>query len=448
LFPKLDPLHQILQALCDAITSRTPAAAVTTTTPTAAANTIATTGGATGTVLAGEVPPPATDKAKEDDAIAVAKAVMKYIHNTTDEELKKIPTEQLSVVQHALQRIFDRLISTRRVSSYSFYTFWRALVLKLITSKSLPLKLFGWEQVGELIDACADHCPPPRQFLVSQAGCTFTNGMYHYSGTVTQDGYAKPGADVLYTRAIPPDDPDGGGKKLTLFRCTMRSQQKWWFLSEADEEQPGTDRDIDYYQHKSKEHEEAHPPPAGWITCRSAGINPPPQLEAQGLMVPPGKEYDTLEHRLAKWAIENEIVEGVLGDSTIHREVVARSTVLIKFLASMCSRDQPPHPQQSPSGDETMATDENAVGKATANEPNKYCLQTSHLLFAWKTCTRKADAAVSLQVYQLLVSILPLCPSDRAIPLLKAVQASLLESTEKFERRFGFDGRGVATNGC
>ena len=41
----------------------------------------------------------------------------------------------------------------------------------------------------------------------------------------------------------------------------MRSQQKWWFLSEADEEQPGTDRDIDYYQHKSKEDEELQPPP-------------------------------------------------------------------------------------------------------------------------------------------------------------------------------------------
>ena len=50
-------------------------------------------------------------------------------------------------------------------------------------------------------------------------------------------------------------------KDLTLFRCTMRSQQKWWFLSEADEEQLGTDRDIDYYQYKSKEDEELQPPP-------------------------------------------------------------------------------------------------------------------------------------------------------------------------------------------
>jgi len=70
--------------------------------------------------------------------------------------------------------------------------------------------------------------------------------------------------------------PGVPGKDLTLFRCTMRSQQKWWFLSEADEEQLGTDRDIDYYQYKSKEDEELQPPPRGWVTCRTAGIDPPP----------------------------------------------------------------------------------------------------------------------------------------------------------------------------
>jgi hypothetical protein len=51
----------------------------------------------------------------------------------------------------------------------------------------------------------------------------------------------------------------------TLFRGTTRSQQKWWFLSEANEDQTGTDRDIDYYQHKSKEYESALSPLIGYI---------------------------------------------------------------------------------------------------------------------------------------------------------------------------------------
>ena len=105
----------------------------------------------------------------------------------------------------------------------------------------------------------------------------------------------------------------------------MRSHQKWWFLSEADEEEPGTDRDIDYYYYKAKDYEEAYPPPEGWVACRKASVDPPPLMEAQGVLVAPGAEFDTLEHQLVKWAIE-------------HREVVSRSTVLIKFLAAICYR--------------------------------------------------------------------------------------------------------------
>ena len=387
LFPNLEALHQILTAIGDALPNRT--------------------GGNDQVQGAKEM---------EDGAIDVAKATMQFIDSCTDEALKKLPTEQLNTVQHDLQRIFDRLVSTRRESTYEFYQFWRSLILKLITSQSLPLKLFGWQQVDDILEASAEHRPPPRGFIVSEAGCSFVNGPYSFAGNTTPDGYAQRGVDICYERKIPENDEDGGGKKLTLFRCTMRSQQKWWFLSEADEEQPGTDRDIDYYQHKSKEHEETEPPRSGWVTCRNAGLDPPPQLRPNGLMVPPGEEFNTLEHQLSKWAIENGIIELVLGDS-VHREVVSRSTALIKFLASMCERDSP-------------------IETTDGRSPNSFCLQTAHLLLAWKTCTRKADAAVSAQVYQLLVSILPSCPVTLAITLLKAVQSSLVQSTEKRDYLF------------
>jgi ubiquitin carboxyl-terminal hydrolase 9/24 len=382
-FPSLELLHQILAAIADAVPNRPPVADHA-----------------------------AQIKEVEDDAIAVSKAVMFFINSTNDEMLKKLSSDQLQGVRYQLRRIFDRLISSRRDSSYEFYDFWRSLTLKLITSQSLPLKLMGWEEVNDLIDACAEHRPPPRSFVVSNAGCGFVNGQYTFSGATTKDGYAQRQVEISYERRIPENAEEGAGKKLTLFRCTMRSQQKWWFLSEADEEQPGTDRDIDYYQHKSKPHEESEPPPQGWVTCRNAGIDPPPTLQSNGRMVPPGEELNTLEHQLARWAIENKIIELVLGDS-VHREVVARSTQLIKFLASMCERDQP--------------VETEVEGKA----PNAYCLQTSHLLLAWKTCTKKADAAVAAQVYQLLVSILPSLPARLAIPLLEEVQTSLRQSTEK-----------------
>jgi ubiquitin carboxyl-terminal hydrolase 9/24 len=383
IFPSLELLHQILNAIADAVPSRA-------------------------------TPNDGGIKEMEDDAILVGQAAMKYIASISDESMRKLQTDMLNTVRYDLQRIFDRLVSVRREHTYHFYAFWRNLVLLLISSKSLPLRLFGWEQLKELIDASQEHRPPPRGFMVSGAGCTFVNGLYTFSGVTTTDGYSQRGVEISYEQRIPPNDKDGGGKNLTLFRCTMRSQQKWWFLSEADEEQPGTDRDIDYYQHKSKEHEEMEPPAAGWVTCRNAGVEPSPRLQGRGLMVPKGEEYNTLEHQLAKWAIENKIVELVLGAS-LHREVVHRSIPFIEFLAQMCDRDAPPMQGM----------------EVSRPGPNAFCLHTSHLLLAWKTCTSKSDAAVSDEIYHLLVSILPSLPNALAITLLQAVQESLASANKK-----------------
>jgi hypothetical protein len=129
-------------------------------------------------------------------------------------------------------------------------------------------------------------------------------------------------------------------------------------------------------------------------------------------MVPVGEELNTLEHQLAKWAISNGVIELVLGDS-VHREVVSRSKDLIRFLADMC--------------DKSEAT---AESNTCNNHQNSFCLQSSHLLLAWRACTSKADAAVSMEVYTLLVSILPSLPVDLAIFILAAIQKSLEDGAE------------------
>jgi hypothetical protein len=54
-----------------------------------------------------------------------------------------------------------------------------------------------------------------------------------------------------------------------------------------------------------------------------------------------------------------------------------------------------------------------------------------HLLLAWDNCTRKTDEAVSAQISQLLVSILPSCPSTIAVPLLMEIRESLLRQNKE-----------------
>ncbi len=355
----------------------------------------------------------------ENDLIDVCVAVMEHLSNVSEDYLKKNSNHVLTIVRDELQSVFDPMFDTRRKDTLQFYEFCRNFALKLISSQSLPLKLHGWDTVADLIDAAqGEYNPPPKSYVVSGAGTGFVNGIYTYAGKLTQEGFASPRDDLKYeyevknpsTTISSKNGVDGKqkSKKITLFRCTMRSQQKWWFLSEADEQQPGTDKDIDYYQHKSsKKEEEDEPPTAGWTSCRD-GSDPPPMLEAKGVMVPPGEEYNTMEHQLAKWAINNNVVELVLGAS-IHREIVARSIPLIRFLASMCTKDN----------EYVAAKQINDVG------PNAYCLQVSHLTLAWNTCKSKLDPAVSAEVYHLLAQILPNLPNQLAVELITIVQQSL-----------------------
>lgn len=377
-----------------------------------------------------------SDREKDDayqsfheDVLRIANAVMKRLLTLDEDTLKKLQPDAIKGTMYHLQRLYDKLSISDPPYINEYYEFSRQLVLKLITSASLPLKLLGWTALEEIIDASIDKRPPPRAFIVEGAGLGFINGRFDFDPKkITEGGWVKNGCDIQYIRKIPENNgnpastEDGAGKTLTLFRCTMRSQQKWWFISEADEDQPGTDKDIDYYQHKSKSTEESLPSASGWGTCRS-GVDPSPTLRSVGLMVPPGEEENTLECQLAKWAIENGVIELVLGDS-IHREIVARSTALIKFLASMCDNDD--------NTSEGGASNPVASPMQTEKASNPYCLKLSHLLLAWKTCTSKTDAAVSAEIYNLLVSILPSLPEDLAIPLLKAIGSEVSKGNHNF----------------
>ena len=99
------------------------------------------------------------------------------------------------------------------------------------------------------------------------------------------------------------------------------------------------------------------------------------------MVCPKGEEGNTQEHQLAKWAIENELVE--LGLE--HHEIVEKSSDLLHFLARMC------HKFDWLSGDGSI-TDMNN----TLNE---------HLLFVSDSCSQITDVMVVSRLYSLLLSL-------------------------------------------
>ncbi|KAG5183596.1 hypothetical protein JKP88DRAFT_163874, partial [Tribonema minus] len=131
-----------------------------------------------------------------------------------------------------------------------------------------------------------------REYVVEGAGTEKANGRYRYSGT-GQDGSPKYTIEVAEGTPEPERPPN-----LTLFRCTMRNKTKNWFISVAHPDSPGTDKDVDYYQHKTLRQDEQEPPRHGWMTavCTGAsGKDPPPVLTPVGRVIPEGHdETDTL----------------------------------------------------------------------------------------------------------------------------------------------------------
>lgn len=261
----------------------------------------------------------------ERDVIALARSTMRYMSNLNEEEMESMDHTTLKQLRKAAQTIHDRQRHQPWNCTIDFYAFWRCMVLKLISPQSTSkLQELGWEEMDELLLASAEHMPIPKRYEVTGAGCSYVNGVYRLAYDPTFD------RRLVYVRAIPATVHPGGGKKLTLFECITRSEQKWWFISEADEEQPGTDMDIDYYHCKPDAHgEDTKLPPANkkWFTSpcpNSVGIDPPPQVHphiGSGVICYGGQENDVVNNQLAAWAIENGILD----------QVLSRSTASIKF---------------------------------------------------------------------------------------------------------------------
>lgn len=244
-----------------------------------------------------------------------------------DEQMKKESTEQLLILNRSIGSLFSNL--SHRGSPPKnmdvFFTFWFNNTIKFMNSSSLVFKLAAWEQLNEIIQEAKALRPIANSYLVEGAGTEFVNGEYVLS--------SRNGDDYIYKK--PPSAPNQ--PLLTLFKCTMRSKEKWWFISQADLDKPGTDKDIDYYLHKSNAEEDREPAVRGW-TNNTQGINligiyPPPSVKRKNLELARDVTKDMyLDYKLLSWTAEKDLLSYIYG-SSIHREIVARSGKLIIFLA-------------------------------------------------------------------------------------------------------------------
>ncbi|OQR84903.1 ubiquitin-specific protease [Achlya hypogyna] len=243
-------------------------------------------------------------------------AVLKLLLALSAADLKKEATDGLGQVLSSIQRSWDVHHASPLQDTML------QVISRFIESTSLPQRLFGFEQLGHLIGSARHVQPYPISYTVSGAGSAHVNGTYLLVRKA--DGESK-SSTATYIQPSTAGSPS----PLTLFCCTMKSGSKWWFLSEADKLQPGTDQDVDYYQHQSSL-EECLPPMLGWQATGS-GVSPAP------LLVPtrsPEASIDPsrFDQQILAFVGRQKLLDEIFGDR-MHREVVARSTTLLTFLA-------------------------------------------------------------------------------------------------------------------
>jgi ubiquitin C-terminal hydrolase len=265
----------------------------------------------------------------EEVRIAWVSEVAKKLMDMPEETLKKENSESLTGVLSSLSCVqsckSDKLVNLRRQCSY--HTFWMKFAAKLIKCNSFVLRLSGWDQIQAIISKAAQSRPKYDAYTVIGAGCDDVNGEYSYTSSDSNEF-------GIYVK--PPHRP--GSQPISLFRCLMKSKSFSWFISFVPPgHTPGTNRDVDYYEHRSEAYEDHEPQPTGWVNASASGsfnMLPCPTVVRSGtLMVPEGADPEMyLYNHFRKWlAQQSDLIANIF--SAPHREILSRCSKLVCFLA-------------------------------------------------------------------------------------------------------------------
>lgn len=112
----------------------------------------------------------------------IAECVMKRLLSLPDDILKRENTDLLGSLVMVLGRIVPYSNTMKRGDGErDFLSFWFDFTVKCVQSASLVTRLFGWEQLNELIDEAKSMKPPAKEYEVVGAGTWFVNGTYTIS---------------------------------------------------------------------------------------------------------------------------------------------------------------------------------------------------------------------------------------------------------------------------
>jgi hypothetical protein len=241
-----------------------------------------------------------------ESIVQMAYTVIEKSNKLTPEGLKKENMDQVQKMIVNINRILKTYEPKEKHVPQTGFNFWLQLNTMYLKCGSLPQRLHAVEQVRPMNQHARRMRKPPFGFRVEGCGLRFVNGVYH------RKGFHK-NAPMWKHKVENPecDEPD----VVTMFRCEMRSSQKYWFLSKADEGSPGTDKDIDYYNAKNGDQ---LPPMTGWKEIKKGKGPSPTLIEIRDETETEDERNNSLEQSMLKWIREVDLVQDIFGDR-IHK---------------------------------------------------------------------------------------------------------------------------------
>jgi len=228
-----------------------------------------------------------------------------------------------SVVMPKMRQVLLRAMQSEKLTTDwdepKFWDLWSLFVLRLMDELPLAARKHGYNAYHDLIKWSVQSIREKEGLEVKGAGLAFINGLYTPTTLAGK---------LTYTRIVPGGHGKASGKTLTLASSIMRSQQKWWFICEADEEQPGTDRDRDYYVLKS----DRDPTLNSWKKCRDRGVDPAPRVVRVGTFRLPeehAKEVPAI--KFCRWAQANDVFAKTLSDHAYSEYIFGMKKTEILF---------------------------------------------------------------------------------------------------------------------
>jgi ubiquitin C-terminal hydrolase len=277
----------------------------------------------------------------------------------TEEQAKKENSDSVaSLIRYIGVAQCDDFEKGQQVAkAASFHEFWMKYAFRAVQSGSLVLKLFGWDQINELVREAISTRPPVEEYEVVGAGTDYVNGRYVLTSR-ENDGSPR------FTKMSQSDDVP----TLTLYRCVMKGNKgRYWFITNLI-------KDADYYQHQSLSYQDNEPQGQGWVcvsynNMQQVGRPPAPVVRRAGPPVLPegASEAQYLFNTFPDWVLKNDLLGHVFRSSP-HREIIARSSAMVALLA----------------------------------EADR--LNTEHLSLIWKTAIQSHDADAVDEIFSLLVT--------------------------------------------